>query len=84
MLHTTVVPGATVFPRISWRWEAETDILSGSYRAAVHGERAESVELSSADGAVAVLDVVANEVCGVDLVILPSSEVGEVCPFVRP
>lgn len=74
MLPTKVIPGATVFPRISWRWETETDILSGSYRSAGIGESAESVELSSADGAVSVLDVVGNELCGVDIVIWPDVE----------
>ena len=34
MLQTIVIPGVTVFPRLSWRWESETDILSGSYRTA--------------------------------------------------
>jgi hypothetical protein len=74
MLQTAVVPGATVFPRIAWRWESETDILSGSYRAPTAGEDATSLDLSSADGAVAVLDVVAGEICGVDIVIWPDVE----------
>lgn len=73
-LQTIVVPGATVFPRLSWRWETETDILSGSYRTAGVGELAESVELSSPDGAVTVLDLVEGEVCGLDIVIWPDVE----------
>jgi hypothetical protein len=71
MLTATIQPGLTVFPQVMWRWESETDILSGSYRAPRRGERAETVEMSSPDGAVAVLDVVENEICGLDIVIWP-------------
>jgi hypothetical protein len=74
MLRVKVVPGATVFPRITWRWELETDILSGTYRSPERGESAGSIELSSQDGAVAVLDVVQAEVCGLDIVIWPDVE----------
>jgi hypothetical protein len=74
MMPLTVVPGAARFPQITWRWESETDILSGTYRTPKRGETAESVELSSADGAVSVLDVVQGEVCGVDIVIWPDVE----------
>jgi hypothetical protein len=74
VLQTTVVPGATVFPLVTWRWESETDILSGTYRLARRGESAESLELSSPDGAVAVLDIVSGEVCGLDIVIWPDVE----------
>ncbi|MEK6688191.1 MAG: hypothetical protein AABZ01_07005 [Gemmatimonadota bacterium] len=74
MLQTVVIPGVTVFPRLSWRWESETDILSGSYRSAEQGQLAESVEVSSPNGAVAVLDVVDGELCGVDVVIWPDVE----------
>lgn len=74
MLQTTVVPGATLFPQVTWRWESETDILSGTYRVPRRGESAESAEVSSPDGAVAVLDVVQGEICGVDIVIWPDVE----------
>jgi hypothetical protein len=73
MLPTITLPGMAV-PRINWRWESETDILSGSYRTAMPGETAETVELSSDNGAVAVLDVVGGEICGVDIVIWPDVE----------
>lgn len=63
-----------MFPRVSWRWESETDILSGSYRVPEEAEQAESVEVSSPDGAVTVLDVVGGELCGLDLVIWPDVE----------
>jgi len=74
MLPTITVPGIGVLPRITWRWESETDILSGTYRTAKHGETAETVELSSDNGAVAVLDVVGSEICGIDIVIWPDVE----------
>ncbi|HEX9895389.1 MAG TPA: hypothetical protein VGA78_15780 [Gemmatimonadales bacterium] len=74
MLATAIMPGLTVFPQLAWRWESETDILSGSYRTPRRGETAETVELSSPDGAVAVLDVVENEICGLDIVIWPDVE----------
>jgi hypothetical protein len=74
MLRTTIAPAAAVLPSISWRWEAETDILSGSLRAAAPGEAAVALELSSPDGAVVVLDVVAGELCGLDIVIWPEVE----------
>jgi hypothetical protein len=81
MLPIVVVPGISVFPQISWRWESETDILSGTYRSARKGETAEAVEVSSPDGAVAVLDVVGGELCGLDIVIWPDVQtVGDLRP----
>lgn len=74
MLPVSIVAGLTVFPQIAWRWESETDILSGSHRAPHRGEVAETVELSSEDGAMAVLDVVDGEICGIDIVIWPDVE----------
>ena len=74
MLPATIVPGITVFPQIAWHWESETDILSGSYHIARRGESVEAVELSSSDGAVAVLDVVNGELTGLDIVIWPDVE----------
>jgi hypothetical protein len=74
MFNATIQPGLTVFPQVAWRWESETDILSGSYRSPRRGEKAETVEMSSPDGAVAVLDVVENEICGLDIVIWPDVE----------
>lgn len=74
MLPATIVPGVTVFPQVAWHWESETDILSGSYHAARRGEQVEAVELSSSDGAVAVLDVVNGELTGLDIVIWPDVE----------
>jgi hypothetical protein len=74
MLPTTILSGVTVMPRLMWRWEPETDILSGSNRTARPGESAEAVELSSTDGAVVVLDVIEGEISGLDIVIWPDVE----------
>lgn len=74
MLPAAIVPGTTVLPQIAWQWESETDILSGSYHVARRGESVEAVELSSSDGAVAVLDVVNGELTGLDIVIWPDVE----------
>ncbi len=74
MLPAAIVSGITVFPQIAWHWEAETDILSGSYHIARRGESVEAIELSSSDGAVAVLDVVNGELTGLDIVIWPDVE----------
>jgi len=74
MLPVQIAAGLTVFPQIAWHWESETDILSGSYRAPHRGDSTETVELSSDDGAMAVLDVVNGEICGLDIVIWPDVE----------
>ena len=74
MLQTEVHPGVTLFPQIAWRWDSETDILSGTYRHAGPDETAGTVEISSPDGAVAVLDIVDGDICGLDIVIWPDVE----------
>lgn len=74
MLNTTLAPRTGTLPRITWRWEAETDILSGTTRMPVAGEPAAAVEVSSPDGAVIVLDVIGGELCGLDIVIWPDVE----------
>jgi hypothetical protein len=74
MLTTTLAPRTGPLPRVVWRWEAETDILSGTTRVATPGESAAAVEMSSPDGAVLVLDVIGGELCGLDIVIWPDVE----------
>ncbi|MBS1241069.1 MAG: hypothetical protein H6R40_496 [Gemmatimonadetes bacterium] len=71
MIQALVRPPAATVPTIVWRWEAETDILSGSCRTPMPGEPAEAIELSSPEGAVIVLDVIGGEICGLDVVIWP-------------
>jgi len=74
MLRAALVPRFGGVPHIAWRWEAETDILSGSSRTAAPGEGAVALELSSPDGAVVVLDIIGGELCGLDIVIWPDLE----------
>lgn len=57
-------------PRIRWHWEPETDILSGSFDPEQRGKTG-TVELSDADGAVAVLDLRRGLLHGVDIVVWP-------------
>jgi hypothetical protein len=71
MIPVLVRPPAAAVPAMTWRWEAETDILSGSCRMPMPGESAEAVALSSPEGAVIVLDVIEGEICGLDVVIWP-------------
>lgn len=81
MLRAEVVSREGSLPHVSWRWEPETDILSGSCRRPASGQRAEAVELSGPDGAVVVLDVVDQELCGLDIVIWPDVEtIAELVP----
>ena len=61
-------------PRVSYRWDAETDILTG----AVKGTQQEkpdgltgSVELEGSDGSFILLDVNAGAIRGVEVVVWP-------------
>jgi hypothetical protein len=59
-------------PSISWRWDPETDILSGSFKGnRKSGGLTGTVELTDAEGSVAVLDVNGGMVCGLDMVVWP-------------
>ena len=70
-LDVHVLP-LSALPCLRWRWDAETDILSGSFsvsepQAGYNG----SVELNDEEGSVAVLDVNGGMLCGLDLVVWP-------------
>ena len=59
-------------PSISWRWDPETDILSGAFKGnRKSGGLTGTVELTDAEGSVAVLDVNNGVVCGIDVVVWP-------------
>ncbi len=73
-LPALVEAGGASLPAVAWRWESETDILSGTTRSPRSHESAETVELSAENGAVIVLDVIAGDVCGLDVVIWPDVE----------
>lgn len=59
-------------PTIAWRWDPETDILSGAFKAARKvGGLTGTVELSDDEGSVAVLEVSDGVICGLDIVVWP-------------
>jgi hypothetical protein len=59
-------------PTVGWRWDPETDILSGSFKGArKSGGLTGTVELTDAEGSVAVVDVNDGVICGLDVVVWP-------------
>ena len=71
-IETRVEPLEGTLPTVVWRWDVETDILSGSFRRVVGGTGLEgSVELSDDEGSVVVLDVAGGILCGLDVVVWP-------------
>jgi hypothetical protein len=67
-------PLAGSLPAIRWRWDAETDILSGSFRQLLDEGFDGTVELSDPEGAVAVIDIADGCVAGLDVVVWPEVE----------
>lgn len=71
-MEAKIEPLAGALPAIAWRWDPETDILSGSFKGSrKSGGLTGSVELTDAEGSVAVLDVNNGVVCGIDVVVWP-------------
>lgn len=71
-VETRVEPLEGTLPTVEWRWDVETDILSGGFRLAVSkGGQEASVELSDDEGSVVVLDVAGGVLCGLDVVVWP-------------
>lgn len=71
-VDTRVEPLDGPLPTIRWRWDPETDILSGGFRGAAEPDAEEgSVELSDEEGSVAVLDVFGGVLSGLDVVVWP-------------
>jgi hypothetical protein len=57
---------------LAWRWDAETEILSGLMSVDVAGGGyTGTVELSDEDGSIVVLDVRNGVLCGIDIVVWP-------------
>jgi hypothetical protein len=72
LMEAKIEPLAGALPTIAWRWDPETDILSGSFKGSrKSGGLTGSVELTDAEGSVAVLDVNSGVVCGIDVVVWP-------------
>jgi hypothetical protein len=71
-VDTRVEPLEGRLPTVEWRWDIETDILSGGFRSALsQGGQEGSVELSDEEGSVIVLDVADGVLCGLDVVVWP-------------
>jgi hypothetical protein len=60
-------------PHIAYRWDPETDILTGAIRSGRKkvGGLTGSVELEGGDGSFVLLDVVGGAICGVEVVVWP-------------
>jgi uncharacterized protein YuzE len=74
-LRARVVERSGKLPKIAYRWDPETDILTGSIKAAAKPTDAEgltgSVELEGADGSFILLDVQGGAIRGVEVVVWP-------------
>jgi hypothetical protein len=71
-VEARIEPLTGALPSIGWRWDAETDILSGAFKGnRKSGGLTGTVELTDAEGSVAVLDVNNGVICGLDVVVWP-------------
>src|SRR5437667_7862399 len=71
-VEARVEPLTGPLPSIGWRWDPETDILSGAFKGnRKSGGLTGTVELTDAEGSVAVLDVNNGVICGLDVVVWP-------------
>jgi hypothetical protein len=71
-MDARIEPLNGALPSIGWRWDPETDILSGAFKGnRKSGGMTGTVELTDAEGSVAVLDVNNGVICGVDVVVWP-------------
>jgi hypothetical protein len=67
-----IEPLSGALPNVNWRWDPETDILSGAFKGnRKSGGLTGTVELTDAEGSVAVLDVNNGVICGLDVVVWP-------------
>jgi hypothetical protein len=68
-----VVERAGRVPHITYRWDPETDILTGAIKSAQKkaGGLTGSVELEGSDGSFVLLDVAGGAICGVEVVVWP-------------
>ena len=63
-------------PKIAYKWDAETEILSGQFKGGrKSGGLTGSVELEGAEGSFVVLDVVAGVVRGLEVVVWPETSI---------
>lgn len=71
-VEAKVEPLSGPVPAVQWRWDTETDILSGAFPGPGGGSGFEgSVELTDEEGSVLVLDVAGGVLQGLDVVVWP-------------
>ncbi len=71
-LQAHVEPLDGKLPSLGWRWDPETDILSGAFKAGRKtGGLTGTLELSDDAGSVAVVEVSDGIICGLDMVVWP-------------
>jgi hypothetical protein len=65
-------PGCAVPPRVEYRWDADTEILSAQLRPASAGiGMSGSVGLEGRDGSWVILDVASGRIAGVEVAVWP-------------
>jgi hypothetical protein len=75
-VEVRVEPLIGKLPTVAWRWDAETDILAGSFKVATTGPGLTgTVELTNDEGAIAVLDVIGGVIHSLDVVVWPEVSV---------
>ena len=62
-------------PHITYRWDPETEILSGQFKGSGKGGLTGSVELEGAEGSFVVLDVAGGIVRGLEVVVWPETTI---------
>jgi hypothetical protein len=76
-IEARIEPLSGALPSINWRWDSETDILSGAFKGnRKSGGLTGTVELTDDEGSVAVLDVNNGVICGIDVVVWPEVTTG--------
>ena len=82
-MDARIEPLAGALPALAWRWDPETDILSGGFKGnRAGGGLTGTVELTDDVGSIAVVDVHSGVICGLDIVVWP--EVGTVADLAAP
>lgn len=72
-LAAEIVPRTGKAPHATWKWDAETDILTGAVKGGGKGKGglSGSVELEGGDGSFILLDVADGAIRGVEVVVWP-------------
>ena len=75
-LAATIVERKGKAPKFTYRWDAETDILTGAIKGAAKDEAADagltgSIELEGVDGSFVLLDISGGSIRGVEVVVWP-------------